>query len=320
MIGFTIIQSGKTIDISELVSDLSWSGRKGAAGRSITATLLDAPEFERSGIDVYKGCQCIVTWNGEEILRGLVIDQDRGKAKKLQISARDNLIYLANNDDTFNYKNKSAKDIFLDMCTRFQISYGSVADTQYIIPTLAKETGKLWDVLLEALSLTYKATGNRYYISSQRGKANLFLRKENVQQWIIEDGVNLIDYDYSRSIENIVTRVKMISDNGMVVAEAVNSDLEKRLGIFQRVIQQENDLNAGQLQNVAINTLKLEGNVSESLSVSGLGILSAIAGTAIYIIIPDLNIKQSYYIDEDTHTFKGNYHEMRLTLNSTNEF
>lgn len=319
MIGFTIIQSGKNLDISELISTVSWSGRKGAAGRKITATLLDSPEFERASIDVYKGCQCIVTWKGAEILRGIVIDQARGKSKKLQITARDNLIYFANNDDTFNYKDKTATEIFLDLCSRFQISYGTVADTKYVIPTLARESGKLWDIIIEALSLTYKATGVRYYLSSSKGKISLLLRKENVQQWIIEDGTNLIDYDYSRSIENIVTRVKMISDNGSVVAEAVNTEVEKRLGIFQKIIQKDNDLNTGQLQEVTNNTLKLESSVNENLSVSGIGIPSAIAGTAIYLIIPDLSIKQSYYIDEDSHSFKGNYHEMRLTLNKTNE-
>lgn len=320
MIGFTTIQSGKTLDITDLVCDVSWSGRKGAAGRRVTTSLLDAPEFDRSGIDVYEGCQSIITWKGTEILRGLVTNQNRNKSKKLQIIARDNLIYLANNDDTFNYKNKTATQIFLDICSRFQINYGTVADTKYVIPTLAKENGKLWDVIIEALSLTYKATGVRYYISSDKGMASLLMRKENALQWVIEDGVNLIDYDYSRSIENIVTRVKMISDNGSIVAQAVNTEVEKRLGIFQKIIQKDNDLNAGQLQEVTSNTLKLESSVKESLSVTGLGIPSAISGKAIYIIIPDLGIKQGYYIDEDSHSFRGNYHQMKLTLNKTNEF
>ena len=320
MIGFSIIQEGKTLDLSELVSDVKWIGRKGAAGRQVIATLLDAPEFKRSNIDVYKGCQCIVTWKQSEIFRGLVMDQSRGKSKKLQISARDNLIYFANNDDTFNYKSKTARDIFLDICSRFKVSYDTAADTGYVIPSLAKENGKLWDVIIEALSLTFKATGNRYYLTSNKGKISLILRKENVQQWIIEDGANLIDYDYTRSIENIISRVKMISDNGSVVAEAVDSEIEKRLGIFQKVIQKENDLNSGQLQEVTNGVLKIESSVKESLVISGLGIPAAIAGTAIYIIIPDIDIKRSYYIDQDTHSFKGNYHEMRLTLNKTKEF
>jgi len=320
MIGCTIIQAGKTLDISGLVSDMNWSGRKGAAGRSITMTLLDAPEYTRSGIDVEQGCQCIASWNGAELLRGLVVSQGRGKSKKLSIAARDNLIYFANNDDTFNYKNRTASQIFVDVCTRFQIGYDTVADTKYVIPSVSLESGKIWDAILEALSLTYKATGQRYYVVSSKGKVSLLLRKEAVQQWVIEDGQNLIDYDYNKSIESIVTRVRMISEKGAVVASAVNAELEKKFGIFQKIIQKDNDLNAGQLQEVTNSTLKLEGMAKESLSVTGLGIESAISGAAIYLIIPDLDIRRSYYIDEDAHTFRGNYHEMKLTLNKANEF
>ncbi len=320
MIGCTIIQSGKTLDISELVSDMNWSGRKGAAGRSVAMTLLDAPEYARSGIDIEQGCQCIASWKGAELLRGLVVSQARDKSKKLQITARDNLIYFANNDDTFNYKNRTASQIFVDVCTRFKIPYDAVADTKYIIPSVSIESGKIWDAVLEALSRTYKATGQRYYVTSSRGKISLLLRRENVQQWVIEDGQNLIDYDYSKSIESIVTRVKIVSDQGAVVASAINAELEKRLGIFQKIIQKDNDLNAGQLQEVTNSTLKLEGMAAENLSVTGLGIQTAVSGAAIYLIIPDLNIRRSYYIDEDSHTFRGNYHEMKLTLNKTNEF
>ncbi len=320
MISLYILQSGKTYDISGLVSAVSTTGRKGAAGRTLTATLLDAPEFDRSGIDVYQGCRCIVQWNGTEILRGLVTEQSRNKSKKLEVMARDNLIYFANNDDTFSYKDKTASQIFTDICTRFQISVGTASDTGYVIPSVSIESGKLWDAVLEALSKTYQATGIRYYVKSEKGVANLYKRVDATLQWVIENGANLIDYDYSRSISELVTRVKMMSDTGSVVAEATDTELESRLGIFQKIIKEEDGLNAAQLNALTDNTLVLKSAVKESLSVTGLGILSAVAGGAVRVIIPDLDINQSYYIDEDTHTFKGEFHQMQLTLSKSNEF
>lgn len=319
MTEFAIIQSGKAYDISELVSEVSTAGRKGAAGRSMTATLLDAPEFDRAKIDVYKGCQFIFSWEGREQLRGLITEQGYGRSKKLQLSGRDNLIYFANNADTFNYKNKTATEIFLDICGRFGIPYGSVIDTAYPIPALSIESGKLWDALLEALSKTYKATGIRYYIRSHKGLVSLIRRRDEAIQWVVEDGKNLTDYQYSRSIESLVTRVKMINDTGAVVAQAINAELEKRLGIFQSVIQADSELNAGQLQTLTDNTLALESVAKESLSVTGIGIPSVVAGSAVRIVIPDIGVRRSYYVDEDTHTFKGLYHSMQLTLNKTNE-
>ena len=46
-----------------------------------------------------------------------------------------------------------------------------------------------------------------------------------------------------------------------------------------------------------------------------LGIPDVISGIGVCIIINPLGISNSYYVDEDTHTFKGNYHSMRLTMN-----
>lgn len=54
---------------------------------------------------------------------------------------------------------------------------------------------------------------------------------------------------------------------------------------------------------------------SKTLTIEGLGQANVISGVGLCIIIRPLGISNSYYVDEDTHTFKGNYHAMRLTLN-----
>ncbi|MFR0871289.1 MAG: hypothetical protein ACLSG5_07845 [Oscillospiraceae bacterium] len=54
---------------------------------------------------------------------------------------------------------------------------------------------------------------------------------------------------------------------------------------------------------------------SKTLTIEGLGQANVISGVGLCIIIKPLGISNSYYVDEDTHTFKGNYHSMRLTLN-----
>lgn len=319
MITFLLIQDGKTTDISQLIESVIWRGRKGAAGRSLSANLIDAKEHQRSGIDVAKGVQCIFKWKNKELFRGLIVKQGRTRTKKMAIEARDSLIHFANNDDTFYYKNVTAGHIFKDCCKRYQIPYGDIVDTKYKIPTLPKKEATLWDVALDALSQTYKATGERYYPKSEGGKAILFKRKDAVKQWVIETGVNLRDFDYSKSIDGIRTRIKLVSDNGTVLAEEKNAELEKKIGIFQKTIKPDDKLNKAQLSQMVKTMLKEESAIKESLNLSALGIPNVIAGVAIYVLISDLNIKRSFYVDEDTHTFKGRSHEMTLTLNFTNE-
>lgn len=57
------------------------------------------------------------------------------------------------------------------------------------------------------------------------------------------------------------------------------------------------------------------GHPEESFTIEALGIISAISGNCLYVIIPHLNIKRAFYIDEDKHTFKGEKHTMSLKLN-----
>ncbi|WP_206458710.1 XkdQ/YqbQ family protein [Anaerovorax sp. IOR16] len=317
MIKLFIVKNGKLYDVP--ISGFSHTGRKGAAGRSFSADLLDSSSFSRLRIDIEDGIQCIAYDGDVEVFRGLTISQSRSKSKVQQITARDNLIYFANNDDTFNYKDKKASEIFLDLCTRFNIAYGNIADTEYIIPTLSIENGKLWDCVLESLQSTYKATGNRFYVTSIKGKAHLLKRKEQVQKWIIAEGANLLDYSYSKSIDGVSTRLKVISDNGIVSSFQKDEELEKKIGVFQKIIQKTDNLNLGQATQETQTSLKIESACKEQLTVSGLGINTVVSGCAIYAIIPEIGINQSYYVDEDTHTYQGDLHEMSLTLNKTNE-
>lgn len=320
-IGLLLIKNGNTKDISKLVESVEWGGRKGAAGRSISVSLLDTSDYghERSEIDVEDGDRLIFTWKNKELFRGIIVDQGQNKSKKMTVKSRDNLIYMANNYDSFNYKDKTASEIFIDCCKRFQISYDTVADTVHRIPTLPKPNATIFDVVCDALSITYKATGARYYPDSVLGKARLLKRTENIKQWVIETGQNLIDYDYSKSIADIATRIKLISDKGTVIAESSNAELEKKVGIFQKIHTPDDKMNDAQLTQMVENMLKDESIVKKSLNITGLGIPDVISGTGVFVLIKDLGINRSFYVDEDSHTFKGRYHQMKLTLNFTNE-
>jgi len=321
MMEFILIKNNKPLDITNLVESVTWSGRKGAAGRALTATLINSKGYGHDNIkiNVEEGIYCIFRWQKKELFRGIVLKQEANKSKKEQIVARDNLIYFANNTDTFNYKNMSASEIFIDCCNRFKIAYDKVDDTVYKIPNLPKRDASLWDVILDALSQTYKANGERYYLKSELGKISLFKRKNSLKQWVIKTGSNLLDYDYSKSIEDIKTRIKLVSDNGTVLAEEINSELEGKIGIFQKTIKPDDKLNQGQLQQIIKTILKEISTPKQDLNLTCIGIPDAISGIAVYISIPELGIRRSFYVDEDSHTFKGRYHKMKLTLNYTNE-
>ncbi len=320
-ISLIIIKGERGCDVSQLVEKISWKGRKGSSSRTLAVTLTDDDGYRhaRSEIDVEQGHQCIFSYNGTELFRGIIMSQTQDSGKTLTFTAYDNGIYLANNKDTFAYENKTASEVFRDCCTRFGLPMGEVAECKYKIPELTKSKTTAFDAIADALSLDFDATGIRHYVASEKGKLKLLTRRENILQWVLETGRNLTSYSYTRSIEDIKTRVKMVSREGTAVAEKNNAALEKKIGVFQGIEQPDEGLTIAQVNDLIAGILEEKSTPERSLTVEAIGIDEVISGMGVYIIIPELGLSRTFYVDEDTHTFEDNKHTMSLKLNYAND-
>lgn len=316
-----VVKNKKTIDMTNLVQAVRWSGRKGSSARTITVTMIDDDGYRhaRSGIDVADGNQCVFLVDGKERFRGILMNQNQGDKKQLKFKAYDNGIYLANNKDTFVYKNKTADQVFSDVCSRFGIPTGEVAKCSYKIPELTKSKTTGQDAVLDALGLDYKATGTRHFISSDKGKLSLLQRKDQVISFVVDGDANLYGYSYTKSIESIKTRVKMISKEGTTLAEKSNSALEQKIGIFQEIQQPDESLTKAQVKDLVGSVLDTLDDPEETLTLNILGDPDVISGKAILVKIPHLGISRAYYVDSDDHTFEDNMHTMSLTLTTAAE-
>jgi hypothetical protein len=316
-----VVKDKKTIDMTNLVQSVRWSGRKGSSARTITVTMIDDDGYRhaRSGIDVADGNQCVFLVDGKERFRGILMNQNQGDKKQLKFKAYDNGIYLANNKDTFVYKNKTADQVFSDVCSRFGIPTGEVAKCSYKIPELTKSKTTGQDAVLDALGLDYKATGTRHFISSDKGKLSLLQRKDQVISFVVDGDANLYGYSYTKSIESIKTRVRMISKEGTTLAEKSNSALEQKIGIFQEIQQPDESLTKAQVKDLVGSVLDTLDDPEETLTLNILGDPDVISGKAILVKIPHLGISRAYYVDSDDHAFEDNMHTMSLTLTTAAE-
>lgn len=320
-ISLIIIKDEQGYDVTQLVEQIKWKGRKGSSARTLTAKLIDDDGYKhaRSGIDVEKGHQCLFSYNGKELFRGIIMTQTQSNKKTLTFTAYDNGIYLANNKDTFTYENKTASEVFKDCCTRFGLPMGEVANCSYKIPELTKSKTTAFDAIADALSLDFDATGIRHYVASEKGNLKLLTRRENIMQWVIEVGQNLTSYSYTRSIEDIKTRVKMVSKEGTTLAEKKNAALEKKIGVFQEIDKPDESLTTAQINDLISSILDEKSTPERTLNVEAVGIAEVISGIGVYIIIPEMNLSRTFYVDEDTHVFEDNKHTMTLKLNYAND-
>ncbi len=309
------------VDISNTIDKIVWKGQKYRAPRSIDITFVDTAKGYHARANAKEGEGLTFLWNGVELFRGIIFNQAHSKKAKATLTAHDNLFYFVSNKDTYVFDDKTASEITTRICSDFQIPIGTIADTGYKIPHHPKRDKLLYDIIMAAINTTYKQTGVRYYLRSLGGKLELIKRVEQVKKWVIENGVNLIDYDYQTSIEKTATRVKMITGEGKetIIATAENSELMNAFGVLQYYERVHDEINQAQLQQRTDTALKENGKTGETIKVTALGLPDVISGSAIHLIIPEHGIERGYYIDADKHTFKGNSHTMKLTLTQTNE-
>jgi len=304
-------------DVTQISSKVEWGGRKGSAPRYVKATLMDddGDGHPRIPIDCANGYHMMLYEDDKELFRGIITQHSQDSKKTLDATAKDNMFYLSNNKDTFVYQNKRADEVFSDALTRCGMTPGVVTNTGYVIPDLVKVKKTYYDTILDALSTTYKATKNRYYVNSTQGVINLFKRSEAATLWVMEVGENITDYSYSKSIEKIKTRVRLLSKDDAVVYEQSNAALEAKIGIFQDIKSIDDTYNDAQMKELVESMFAESGNPEQTLNVSGIGITDVTAGGCVYVVIPHLSIARPFYIDEDTHTFEGNKHTMKVKLN-----
>lgn len=310
-------RDGDFDDYTELIKKVVWFGRKGAAPRSIDVMLFDSESDKNAKVNVSceDGLTCILYENGSELFRGLLMTDGTGSQRLAKIKAYDNCIRLCNNKDSFSYKEKRGDQIFTDCLSRLGLKAGTVENTGHVIGELIKKATTFWDVIQDALSQTYKATGKRYYVFAEKGKIYLKRRVEQKTMPILELTTNVSEYDFTRSIYDTRTRLKLTTSKGETKGSTVNSSLEKKIGRFQDVESVDEDITSTEI-NQRIKVFNEEKSiVSRELKVTAIGDSTVISGGCVYAYISPIKTKRIMYVDEDTHTWEKGYHSMKLKLN-----
>ena len=95
--------------------------------------------------------------------------------------------------------------------------------------------------------------------------------------------------------------------------------MEKKIGVFQEIETPEENLTTAQINDLIKSILEEKSTPERTLDVEAMGISEVISGIGVYIIIPELELSRTFYVDSDTHTFRNNMHTMSLKLNYAND-
>ncbi|MBG9820357.1 phage portal protein [Bacillus sp. FSL M8-0256] len=324
MIELFAIRSGTMYEL--VTESVTLQGQRYQAPRSIQANII-TKQGSQTYYRVSEGDTVLFKWKGKELFRGIVFSRTPVEGK-LTFTAYDMLQYLVKNQDVYVFSNQRADQILRRIGADFQIPMTSIANTGHVIKSLVfKNDTSLYDMILKALKETKRQTGRNYQIYSAKGKMGLRAWPDPEDVWVIESGVNLISYQYSTSIEETATRVKMrksADEQGKNKKKGSKSEIvvieqdkagQNKYGILQHVETVTGQINQPQLQKRAkVRLAEKKGVKQEVKSIQALGIPELQSGLPIYLKIPEINVKKTYWIDQDKHEFSGVKHTMTIDV------
>jgi cell wall-associated NlpC family hydrolase len=306
-------------------ASITWSGQRFQAARKIDATIF----YDRTGYhnppEVIEGDMVLFKWKGVELFRGTVMDRSRSKSGLLSITAYDLLQYFLLNKEVYgaSFAGKRLDEVANRICKDFGIPHSAFPNTTHKIKTLLVDTETaLYDILLRGMIQTHKATKKRFSIYSRLGKVHLGELKKADIQWILEFGHNLSDYNYSTSIQETATKVKMVSGEGksLITVTVIDEAGKKQFGTLQHYEKVTETLNEAKLKERAKKTLQEKKGQKKTLDIEAIGIETVTSNLAIYVKIPEIRTAKTFFVDTDTHTFSGSKHTMSLKLIEENEY
>lgn len=305
-------------DITSIVTSVEWSGHSEKPNRQLILSLSNTEDGRSKLVKIENGKFVEFRNNSELLFKGVVFSHDISEKGAMNVTAYDENIYLMKSTDRRRFVNMKASEIAKRLCNDFGIPIGGISDTGYVIPKLVLREKSLYDMLLYALTLTRKQTGKRFFISNRDGKFYLRAGSEKQSKYLIEVGRNIISANYSQSIEETKTQVKVIGGKKeAIVVKQRNNDLAKKYGVMQEIEVMDEKATKAQIEQRAQTLLKERGVIDDQATVDVLGIDEVITGTAVYVYEPMTGIKGGYYVTGDSHRYENGFHTMSLEISAT---
>lgn len=246
-------------------------------------------------------------------------------SKTIDVTCYDQIYFLANNTYTQNYGSLTASDLVIRMCDDFGFSImdvPNIANTEYVIPDIILQSSNLLDVIVDALNITYKNTGKRFYLYDWFN--NLCLDSGDNPETLKISTLKIThttckSYSYTEPLEGffdkIVVHTPEEDQAERKTVEVQNDELVSRFGqrcYDTKINDKEN------ADNVANTLLEDKSRMNYKLSVSqAYGDIRVFGGASVYVDffsngLPDQReyIRGWFRVNNVTHTFSKGTHFM----------
>lgn len=315
MLKVLIQDSGKTTDVNELAPEINWSGDYQQCARTLGFGMLSSPvDKSIPAVKCALGDAVSFYQDSTKLFEGWIFSREKGTdSSTIDITCYDRGFYLKKNEASYKFTNTTPEAVTRRVAADFGFAIGDIAATGFRFSRNFLGTN-LYSIIETAYSLASAHTGKKYHILFRGAKLCVVEKTVTDATLIIEGGSNLMDATMTESIEDMVNQVAIYDKNDRLVKTVRNAEAVKLYGLMQNYLKQtEGEDTAAKAQK-----LLQDNDVSQKITVNGLGNIANITGGTVVVHEPYTGLYGLFYIDSDAHTWKNGMYFNKLTLNFKN--
>lgn len=311
-----IISSNEKAFSPAVVDGIEWTtSRCGAAGKLTFSIIRDNELLPDEGNKV------TLNVDGCDVFCGYIFAMDWNKEGIISVVAFDQLRYFKNKE-TYIYSGRTAESVLKMIVADFGMQTGEIADTGYVIPSRVEDNKQLFDIVGNAIDLTYQNTGDLFVLFDDFGKISLKKSSDMIVKsdsgYLFFDGNAAEDYEFSSDINNTFNKIKLVRESKKTASREVfcesDNDNMRKWGTLQYYAKLSADENG---KAKAQSLLKLYNSKSRSLKLkNAVGDVRVRGGSMVGVSFEMSGIKTKEFmlVESVSHTFRNNEHLMTMDL------
>ena len=295
-------------EITQFVTQLTWSGSANEATRSLEFGMVNSP-FDSAMDPPVLAMGSIIEFygNGKLLFYGRVLNREKiGEKGELNYTARDLMNNLIKSRMTKKFKKKTPEYIAKACAKMAGLEVGSLYKTKMKIKKQYATEESCYNILMNAYA---KAAAKKHiqFFPRMNGAKLEIIRKGNIVATLDQDA-DITALRITTNAEDMVNRVNIYSQKGKKTGQVQKANWVKAFGVFQEVLTKE-EKSSGKKQAKAL----LKGQ-TQSMEIDAIGNIACIAGAGVYVYDALSDVTGNFWIESDSHTFSNGIHKMSLQM------
>ena len=302
---------GETVDATERVSALTWSGSIRIVSRQVEAVMATPTDGSLPELPCELGTEARLLIDGEQRFLGHIVTRARATdGQTTTLTALDRGRFLAGNEGWYVFAGAATEEAVRAVCQDFGIPVGGLAAGGASVSRKFPGTA-LSQIVDTMYTMAVERTGRRFLARFTGQGALEVVEKPTSAALEIAPGRNLQTLRVTEDISELSNAVAIYTQDGTLVRTVEDQESIALYGRLQHVLTQRDGEDAGPEAQAWLE----DNGLAQTLTAEVLGDPALITGNAAILRDNATGAAGLCWIDADTHTWRNRQYVCRLTLN-----